>query len=142
MRFSHCWNAAQCILVINDVSGKPVGLIIVKQSDSSAPGGRTGRLSRNVGNYQSPLRNIQEERRSEIRIFGPQRCENKPFSVRSHYGEAQKSFHVTFLAFNMEHLMTCATVCTVHANFRFSMGTDTFYLPVNPDCGSGALAVG
>jgi hypothetical protein len=54
--------------LVTDVSGQPIGLDYLTLEDG------TNRMSRNVGNYQSTLRNIPQERTSRL-----------PYFLNSHY---------------------------------------------------------
>ena len=61
-------------MAVTDVSGQPVGPIFkprTVQGDCLTPDYETDRLSPNVGNYrQSELRNVPEERRSNLHCGG------------------------------------------------------------------------
>jgi hypothetical protein len=68
MRPLFFWDVTQFRLILTAVSGKPIWSIFrghkFKKNSLFDLEGVTDGLSRNVGNYQSSFRNIQEERRS------------------------------------------------------------------------------
>jgi len=72
LRSSLFWDVTPYGLLVTDFSGQPIGLIVncegLKKdlSDCLTLEDGTDRLFRNVGNYQSTLHNIAEERRSHL----------------------------------------------------------------------------
>jgi hypothetical protein len=60
---SLCWDVTRRRLVGTDVSGQPIGSILKVQTWSLSLEDGTDRLSWNIRNYQSTLRDIPEERR-------------------------------------------------------------------------------
>jgi hypothetical protein len=64
MRSSVLWNATQRMLVVTDFSGQLIQRILKDQAVFTLEDG-TDRLFRNVGNYQSALRNSEEDRSSQ-----------------------------------------------------------------------------
>jgi len=71
------WDVTQRRLIVSHVSGRPIGHIFRGQADRENSSQTSWLLKvgpigcpRNVGNYQSTLRNIPEERRPEIWCWG------------------------------------------------------------------------